>query len=624
METLETLISLVKGYDSGADLDAISRAYKFAQEAHGEDKRKSGELYFIHPVATAHILAGMKADDTTIIAGLLHDVVEDTEVTLEDIEKHFGKEMVVIVDGLTKFSKVRYQGNPTARQVASLRKLLLNTVKDMRVVVVKLADRLHNMRTLEFVRPEKRWRIAKETLEIHAPLARLLGMWDMMRRLENLGLKYTEPEQYKLIKNRRDKLYSSLKKYFVKIENDIRQAANGEMDFEIYEDKKHIKEIHDDVSRVDMKSRIAVKIIVDTPLDCYRMLGIIHGLWHPRLADFRDYISMPKANGYESLHTSIFGPKGKRVEFHIRTQEMDDKAQNGVVARWYWDRVHGEKDEFKYSWVSEVKQLKKMSDGDNDFVDGLKGDVFEDRIFVYTEKGDTVDLPRGATIVDFAYAVCTNWGNKLEGAFVNKRYRNPLKRLRTGDVVSVQRSDNGAGPQLVWLDRVKTSRAKDKIRKYFAELGGDDKRGRESLEKVLRCFLGRHLSGEKKHLLKVADGDYTSLEDLVASVGRGKLSLLSFMEKFYGEEEVLGQKRSNGKYRIGIEVYGHDRPGLLNDISRLIANKGANIVSYSASVDSKTGFVEQDFMLDVDDFESLYRLFVDLWQVKEVVGVVCV
>ncbi|MFA6528352.1 MAG: RelA/SpoT family protein [Candidatus Gracilibacteria bacterium] len=631
MAPIDGLIKKIKDYDSDIDPKVIRFAYSFAEKAHKGALRKSGEPYIIHPIETAKILIDMKADQQMIVAALLHDTVEDTGVTVSDIKKNFGSEVALLVDGLTKISSVRYSLQSTRGQIDSLRKIFLRMSKDLRVILIKLADRLHNMRTLQFVSQEKRKRIAKETVEIYVPMARLLGAWDMMSELEDLCFKYLQPNDYEFISKKLSTVRAGNTRYINKLVAELNNAIQVEVDAEVKSEEKHLYHVYKAFNEKKglfdvMTDCFSVKVVVPSVIDCYKALGVIHGLWQPRRADFRDYIAVPKANGYKGLHTMVFGPCGKTVEFHIKTLDMYEDAHFGIVAKWYRKRMKWQDEDLSYSWMTQVKDLRKMSGGINDkFLEDLKGDVFEDRIFVFTDKGRAIDLPEGATVVDFAYAVNPYFGHNFSKAFVNKRIRNPMTVLRTGDVVTIEAAKSASGPDLFWVDRVKTSKARNNIRKWLAMDNEDIRvaRGMNFLDKSLKIFLCTNFKKEEKKISDYANKNYghRGVKGLLADIGTGVIFVKELLRSIYKDDCLLGKSVNGGRRQVCLIVKSLDRRGLLNDISRLIAKGGLNIIGYSALVDMKTRLAEQKFTLEVYNFDQVYHLCVDLRYVDEISGV---
>lgn len=470
--TIGQIINKVKANNPKADTDLLELAYEYAQKAHGKQKRKTGEPYIQHSLHTAFILAGIKADLNTVIAGLLHDIPEDTEYTLEDTAKNFGKEVAGLVGGITKLSKIKYRGIERYRE--SLRKMFLAMAHDLRVILIKFADRLHNLRTLEALPAEKRQRIAKETLEIYAPIAGLLGIWRLKWQLEDICFKYLYPEEYKKLeyKYEVDKKFER-NQYSQKVKNTLGQKLNqAKIEYKIENRFKHLYSIHQKMQRKDRKfdeihDVFALRIIVPSIADCYRTLGIIHSLWKPKTAHFKDYIAVPKSNGYRSLHTTVFGPEGKATEFQIRTPEMNEEAKYGIAAHWYYkQRGNGVNNLRQPHWIKEVLDIQRQAENTHDFIKQIKFNVFRDRIFVFSPKGDVFDLPDGATPIDFAYTVHTDIGNHAAGALINDKMATLDLVLKNGDLVEIIIDKKRKGPNRDWLKFVKTSKARNKIKQF--------------------------------------------------------------------------------------------------------------------------------------------------------------
>jgi len=629
MLSAKELVNKVKSYDPKADLKAIEAAYKYAENAHKGCVRHSGEPYMIHPTGAAAILADMKVDDKTIMAALLHDVVEDTTSKIDDIKKIFGKEVAFLVDSVTKLSDIYYGDRQTERNLGSLRKLLVKTCSDMRVLLVKLADRLHNMETLKHVPPKKKERIARETMDVYVPLAKLLGIWKVMIELEDLSFKYLAPSDYEYFYKKRLTAKEKRDVFFKKIISDFKHVAKSNgliveisltMDnlYRMYRLRQEKGRFFDFVGESSF-----INIVVPEVWDCYKAIGMIHSLWLPRQSDFRDYISMPKVNNYKGLHTYVFGPEGKTITFHVKTREMEDSANYGIAAVWYKNRLKNDNDKTGYSWVLEIKNLQKMYGTDIDFVREVKGDLFGDRMLVFTKQGRVINLPEGANVADFAYSIDSNIGNRLGKVFINKRIRNPLKTLRTGDVVEIEMTKDVKGPDIIWLDRVKTGKAKGEIRKWLAKNGDAQERGTRLLSENLRTFLGKSFEKEYLYIKEVvfSKTKFDTVADLVSALGNGEVSVKNVLIQLYGESRILGKKLISGKNMVCLKIYSSDRPGLLNDITRLMAKKGLNILDTNISVDIKTRTAEQIFILEVSDFDQIYHLYIDLKQIEDITNV---
>lgn len=474
--TINQIINKVKENDKNADTDLLELAYDFAQKAHGTQKRKTGEPYIQHSLHTAFILAGIKADLNTVIAGLLHDIPEDTEYSIDEIEKNFGQEVVNLVEGITKLSKIKYRGIERYRE--SLRKMFLAMARDLRVILIKFADRLHNLRTLDALPQEKRSRIAQETLEIYAPIAGLLGIWRLKWQMEDICFKYLYPDEFKKLEYK----YEVEKKlernqYTQKIKNILGQKlAEAKIKYKIENRFKHLYSIYQKMQIKDRKfdeihDVFALRIIVPTIADCYKVLGIIHALWKPKTTRFKDYIAVPKPNGYRSLHTTVFGPEGKATEFQIRTHEMDEEAHYGIAAHWYYKQKDSSAEHAirQPRWIKEVLDIQRQAEDTHDFISQIKFDVFHDRIFVFSPKGDVFDLPEEATPIDFAYAVHTDIGNHMTGALINDKMATLEQKLKNGDLVEIIIDKKRKGPNRDWLKFVKSSKARHKIKQFAKE-----------------------------------------------------------------------------------------------------------------------------------------------------------
>ncbi len=478
VQTIDGLCEAVLAFDPQADTALIRRAYAFAEEAHRPQKRATGEPYIIHPLATAFTLADMKLPTSIIVAGLLHDVPEDTERTLEEIESAFGADVAGMVGGITKLGKIKYRG--MERYMENLRKMFLAMAADVRVVFIKFADRLHNLQTLEAIPPQKQYRIALESLEIYAPIANRLGMGEMKGRLEDAAFKYVLPKEYQwskeLAKKTREDKQQYLDRVLVLAEEELKET--GIRFTEVHGRAKHLYSLYKKLLKNERNiARIydimAVRVIVENVADCYAALGVIHGRWTPLKGRIKDYIAQPKPNGYRSLHTTVFCEDGEIVEFQIRTLEMHREAEYGIAAHWSYDEEKKKyitgKDASVPTWVKELADIQEELQDKKRYVESLeelKIDMFKDRIFVFTPKGDVIDLPEESTCVDFAYAIHTDIGNTCSGAKVNDAV-SPLERiLKNGDMVEIIVDKGRKGPNPDWIKFVKTHHAKSKIRQY--------------------------------------------------------------------------------------------------------------------------------------------------------------
>lgn len=471
--TIDRIIQLIKNNNPQADTDLVLLAYEFAKEAHGEQKRLSGEDYLQHPLETAYKLAEYNLDLPTIIASLLHDVPEETSKTLAEVEKNFGAEVAGLIEGITKLGKIKYRG--LERYAENLRKMFVAMAEDVRVVFIKFADRIHNLKTLYALPPVKQQRIARESLEIYAPIANRLGMEEIKGELEDLSFPYVYPEEYKWVLQISEKRYEEQKKFTDQVIKIIKKELNENSDVKLIEIEGRAKRyysLYQKLLRRDMEidkvyDLVALRIIVEGVDDCYRVLGHIHKLWAPVKGRIKDYIAQPKPNGYQSLHTTVFGPEGRITEFQIRTKKMHQEAEFGIAAHWGYKERNGKYNKLtkeRLKWMQELLEEQKRNTTPKKYLNSLKLDFFKNRIFVFTPKGDVIDLPEGATPVDFAYHIHSDIGNKCAGARVNDKISTLNHPLKSGDVVEIIIDKNRLGPSEGWLNLAQTHLAKNKIR----------------------------------------------------------------------------------------------------------------------------------------------------------------
>ncbi len=536
------LIDTIHTYLPQAKCDDVTKAYNLAEEAHKDQRRVSGEPYILHPLAVAQILADMKIDTTTITASLLHDVVEDTSYTLEDIKKMFGKEVAFLVDGVTKLSRLNYRTKED-QQLNSMRKMFLAMAKDVRVVVIKLADRLHNMRTLRYWRSDTQTRIAQETLEIFAPLAHRLGIFNIKWELEDLSFRYLEPDKYyDLVDQMKQKRH--VREEIVNEAIDVLKKALDEAHIHceingrpkhFYSIYKKMKKDNRDLSQV--YDLFAIRVIVDDVKDCYGVLGIVHSLWKPLPYRFKDYIAMPKPNNYQSLHTTVIGTRGQPVEIQIRTWEMHRIAEYGVAAHWRYKEGNqtANKDAFdeKMGWLRNLLEWQDTSNP-KEFVNALKLDAFSDEVFVFSPRGDVIDLPQGSIPIDFAYRIHTDVGHRCVGAKINGKIVPLDYKLKNGDIVEIITSKVGK-PSLDWLNIVGSSESRSKIRSWFKKENREENiaKGLDALERECKRlghdWKALNVGGRLGRVAKQMNAG--SEDDLVAAVGYGGFAVNTVLIK---------------------------------------------------------------------------------------------
>lgn len=579
-EAYNRLIEIIKSYQPDETCENIRKAYELADEAHKEQKRVNGDPYILHPLAVAEILADMEIDTTTITASLLHDVVEDTEYMLEDIERIFGKEVAFLVDGVTKLNRLDYRTKED-QQVNSMRKMFLAMAKDIRVVVIKLADRLHNMRTLKYMRSEKQKRIAQETLEIYAPLAHRLGIFNIKWELEDLSFRYMEPDKYyELVDQMKEK--RKVREEIVNEAIDVlkKTLTESSISFEINGRPKHFYSIYkkmkkDNRDLSQIYDLYAIRVIVDTVQDCYGVLGIVHSLWKPLPYRFKDYIAMPKPNNYQSLHTTVIGTRGQPVEIQIRTWDMHHIAEYGVAAHWRYKEGRASQkatgfDE-KMGWLRNLLEWQDTSNP-QEFVNALKLDAFSDEVFVFTPRGDVIDLPQGAIPIDFAYRIHTDVGHRCVGAKVNGKIVPLDYALKNGDIVEVITSKTGK-PSLDWLKIVGSSESRSKIRNWFKKENREEniEKGSVALEKECKR-LGHDwkLVSHSGRIAKVAKQMNAGTEDdLLAAVGYGGFAVNTVLIKLLELHKELDRVDDEQNEKSLIEklkprkASGHNHSGVL-------------------------------------------------------------
>jgi guanosine-3',5'-bis(diphosphate) 3'-pyrophosphohydrolase len=578
MIRINDIVDRVMEYNPGANVDIIERAYVYSARVHLGQMRLSGEPYLSHPLEVAAILSEMKLDEESIAAGLLHDVIEDTKATPEEIEDIFGPEIKNIVSGVTKLSKLPFNSSED-RQAESIRKMLLAMADDIRVILIKLADRLHNMKTLQFHKENKRRAIAKETLDIYAPISARLGIYWIKNELEDMSFRYLQPEEHERIDRFINKDIAEREKYIEEVKSYIKKKMDDSgLVSEVLGRHKHISSIHQkmvqqNLSFEEVYDIIAFRIILETIPTCYEALGLVHSLWRPIAKKFKDYIGVPKANMYQSLHTTVVGPYGERIEIQIRTREMDQVAKSGIAAHWGYKegkRVENQASE-KFAWIQNLVENQAEFLDPQEFLENVRIDLFPDEVCVFTPQGEIKSLPKGATPIDFAYMIHSEVGNQCTGAKVNGRMV-PLKyEIQTGNIVEIITS-KGSHPSKDWMNFVKTVKARSKIRQWIKiqEKERSLSLGREMCEKTFRKhklnFNALIKSEEMREV--VAHFGFKTVDDLIASVGYGKTTPVQIArrlalktETFDADESLFNRLVSRVRKRkptVGVVVKGVD------------------------------------------------------------------
>ena len=707
MTQLETLIEEIPKYQPGTNLDLVNRAYRFSELSHRGQQRASGEPYLSHPLEVAGLLVNFKMDVTTVTAGLLHDVLEDTDATKDDLEREFGREIAELVDGVTKIGKLAFSSREE-RQAENFRKMVVAMAHDLRVLMIKLADRLHNMRTLDYLPPDKGRKIAQETLDIYAPLAHRLGMAKVKAELEDLALRVMKPEDYldlmRRVAKRRLEREAEINQLIA-----ILKEKLGEVDIEskIAGRPKHFysiwKKMHEGGREFDeIYDLTAVRVLTKTVRDCYGALGVIHSLWKPVPGRFKDFIAMPKVNMYQSLHTTVIGPKGDPVEIQIRTVDMHRVAEEGIAAHWLYKEKKSGHDRFDeaFMWLRQLMESQTDVTDSKEFLDSVRVDLFPDEVYVFTPKGDVKALPEGSTPLDFAYAVHTDVGHHCVGAKVNGKLVPLRYTLRQGDIVEIVASPT-QHPSRDWLKIVKSSRSKAKINQWLKveERARSLELGRELFDreaKKYRLVPATLLASEEMKKLLVELG-FSSADDLLASVGYGKSSVhqvvgklapavvhdepvpdraaktprkaegavrirgvddvlvrfgkccspvpgdgivgfitrgrgltvhardcLTVVKNVLDKERLVAVEWDGGepaKRPVKIAVYiGHDRPGILAEITAAISSRQGNITKAEITVtDDRKGI--NHFVIEVEDLQQLQGIMQGIREVKDIVNV---
>ncbi len=576
---LKNLQRKIRNYNPGYDSSLLKKAYIFSYAAHEDQLRKSGEPYFEHPLKVANILADLRMDLFTICGGLLHDVAEDTGVTLDEVREQFGDEIATLVDGVTKISEIKFD-SLEVQQAENFRKMIISMIEDIRVILIKFADRLHNMRTIEFLPERKRKRIARETLEVYAPLAHRLGIARLKWELEDLSFKTINPAEYdtilKKVNNRREEREKYIQKITRPIRKDLKKFGFEAM---ITGRPKHFYSIYMKMKRQNLTFEeiydlLAIRIILKKIEDCYFTLGIVHSIFTPIHEKFNDYIATPKSNMYQSLHTKVIGPEGKTVEIQIRTEEMHRTAEEGIAAHWRYKEGKAKEDELDKSlaWLRRVLDWQQDDPESKEFMEYLKIDLFQDEVFVFTPKGDLFRLPAGATAVDFAFAVHTDVGYHCLGAKVNSRIVPLSFQLRSGDTVEIITSEK-QHPNPDWINFVKTSKARSKIKKWKRDslFAQSQSLGEDILQKDLKKYKIRM---DNKELREIAQTyGYSDISDLYAAIGRGEVSSHGVLRKL-APQKTVEEEEDNLLNRLFRKTKSAEKGVLVQDMDNMMIKFG--------------------------------------------------
>ena len=555
----QALVARVRKYHPSTDISMIEKAYRIAKEAHKDQVRKSGEPYIIHPLWVGIILADLEMDKETIVAGMLHDAVEDTDMTLEDITKEFGEEVALLVDGVTKLGQLSYSQDKLEVQAENLRKMFLAMAKDIRVIIIKLADRLHNMRTLEFMTPAKQQEKARETMDIYAPIAQRLGISKIKTELDDLSLKYWKPDvYYQLVKDLNERK-TEREEFVQQIVAEVsKHMKNARIKAKVYGRVKHFfsiykKMVNQNKTLDQVYDLFAVRIIVDSVKDCYAALGVIHEMYTPIPGRFKDYIAMPKPNMYQSLHTTLMGPSGQPFEIQIRTEEMHKTAEYGIAAHWkYKEGADAAKSmasqEAKLNWLRQILEWQRDMSDNREFLSLLKGDLdlFAEDVYCFTPNGDVKNLPNGSTPVDFAYAIHSAVGNKMVGARVNGKLVNIDYKIQNGDRIEILTSQNSKGPSRDWLNIVKSTQAKNKINQWFKKQFKEENivRGKELIVSYCRSKNIELLNILKPKYQQIVQKKYgfRDWDAVLAAIGHGGLKEGQVVNRLQEEYEKEHKK----------------------------------------------------------------------------------
>jgi len=643
---LDGFVAEIKRYLPEVNENRVRKAFFFAAEAHSGQLRKDNKPYIVHPFETARILISLRVDEETIIAALLHDVPEDTSFGLSIIDEKFGKKVTFLVDGITKLAKVHYHHDMVQRQIESLKKLFLHTAQDPRIILIKLADRLHNMRTLQYIeKEEKRVRISRETMEIFVPIANLLGIEDIKAELEDLSFRFLLPDEYESMAERirqsRDLHLKAIEHTVETIEVALKRHS---LHSTVVGRQRNIYSVYKKVlsrtRRLDeFDNMISLRIIVQDKDECYKTLGIIHSLFNPKPSKFKDYIAVPKINGYQSLHTTVFGVDGITTEIQIRTHQMHLEAEFGIAAHYFHVRQKNGKnpieEDRRSGWVEKILQLQKLQEQDEDFMDDLRRDVLHDRIFVFTPRGQSIDLPQSATCIDFAYQIHTDVGHRALKAEVNGEIVPMATILQNGNTVHIITSDSAKGPDRSWLPFARTNAARTRIRDYLKKVSREEKikTGQDLLQKEMdRAGLGLQKDIPSNKIKKFcADcGKYVNFNDVLIAIGEGLLRPLDFVSSLYPQKSAtlgimnwlefpLNKKPEKDTYTpISIKITSKDSVGQLERILMSISSININVLKTKAYISFWSGDFVCRQTVAVRDFSQVSELFEHLEQVEGV------
>ncbi len=592
-ELIDELLADVAAYNPDVDRELITRAFRFAARAHEGQQRRSGEDFVLHPWGAAKICAQLRLDDETIAAALLHDVVEDTDTDIDDVRAEFGDQVAKLVEGVTKLTRVHFQSREQA-EAENYRKLIMAMAEDARVILIKLADRLHNLREIEYLGKQKQVQKAKETLEVYAPLAHRLGIHALKGELEDLAFKTLHPRKF-------DEIKAMVAERRADREGHVSEAARvlkRELDkvdipVDISSRAKHFYSIYDKMAKKgrefnEIYDLTAMRVIVERAgeegtRDCYGALGLIHSLWKPMPGRFKDFIAMPKFNGYRSLHTTVIGPEGRPLEIQVRTRDMHREAEFGIAAHWmYKKRGKGRRTDAEWvAWMQQLMDLQADESDPREFMKAFRMDVFDEEVYVFTPKGEVKTLPAGATPIDFAYAVHTDVGHRTVGAKINGRIVPLHYRLKNGDFVEILTSKAGRGPSRDWMSLAASSRARNKIRQWFSRETREDteQKGRESLEQALKAqkLQPKKITGSAVLAQVIREMNFKKAEDFYLALGGGKITAKQVVDKVLqrlktgqvAEEEAVPLKAPRAKHAIGSENYGINVHGVGDVLVRL-------------------------------------------------------